>query len=255
MISYGLSLSGGGARAIVQLGVLKALYEHNIRPSVIAGTSMGAVIGVFLAAGFEPQAIRDVFKKNIETLSFSWLSLLYSRHRSLATLLHVLKEHVSQNNFESLAIPLYVSVTNLNTGKNEIVSSGKLFEFIIASATIPILFKPKIIDGVFYVDGGVTNNFPARILQGKADKIIGIHVNYIAPVSSFNGIIDIAERLYQVGIYNTVHSKIHLCDYFLDPPQARNYNTFDFEKIDEIFNLGYSLGEPFAKKISNDQNI
>src|SRR5690606_4175190 len=135
----------------------------------------------------EPNAIRTIFKKNIETLSFSWLSLLHSRHRSLATLLNVLKEYIPKNNFETLSLPLYVSVTNLNTGKNEVISSGKLFEFIIASATIPVLFKPKIIDGIFYVDGGVTNNFPARILQGKADKIIGIHVNYIAAEDTFNG--------------------------------------------------------------------
>ncbi len=249
MTTYGLSLSGGGARAIIQLGVLQALYEHNIRPSVVAGTSMGAVIGVFIAAGFEPNAIRTIFKKNIETLSFSWLSLLHSRHRSLATLLNVLKEYIPKNNFESLSLPLYVTVTNLNTGKNEVISSGKLFEFIIASATIPVLFKPKIIDGIFYVDGGVTNNFPARILQGKADKIIGVHVNYVATEDSFNGLIDIAERIYQVSMYNTVHNKIHLCDYFLDPPQARKYNTFDFEKIDEIYNLGYTVGVPFAKKI------
>ncbi|HPY82035.1 MAG TPA: patatin-like phospholipase family protein, partial [Bacteroidales bacterium] len=62
MTTYGLSLSGGGARAIIQLGVLQALYERNIRPSVVAGTSMGAVIGVFIAAGFEPNAIRTIFK-------------------------------------------------------------------------------------------------------------------------------------------------------------------------------------------------
>lgn len=251
-IRYGLSLSGGGARAIIQLGILQALHENNIRPSAIAGTSMGAVIGSFVAAGFEPKHIRDIFKKHIDTLSFSWLSLIYSRHRSLTALLDVLQENISADTFESLSIPLYVSITNLNTGKNEIVSSGRLFDFIIASATIPILFKPKIINKTYYVDGGVTNNFPARVLQGKVDKIIGIHVNYIEPVESFDGIVDVAERLYQVGIYNTVHHKIHLCDYFIDPPEARKFNTFDFEQIDDIYAIGYELGGPFAEKILYD---
>jgi len=247
--SYGISLSGGGARAIVQLGILQRLYEHNIKPSVIAGTSMGAVIAAFIAAGFEPKIIRNIFKKHIETLSFSWLSLVYARHRSMVELMNVLNENLASNDFGSLQIPLYVSITNLNTGKNEIISSGTLFEYIIASATIPVLFKPKIINGQFYVDGGVTNNFPARVLQGKADKIIGIHVNYIEPVDSFSSIIDIADRIYQVSIYNTVHHKIHLCDYFIDPPESRKYLTFDFNKIDEIYTVGYELGEDFAQKI------
>ncbi|MFO7868043.1 MAG: patatin-like phospholipase family protein [Bacteroidales bacterium] len=247
--TYGVSLSGGGARAIVQLGILQRLYEHGIKPSVIAGTSMGALIATFIAAGYEPKSICTIFKKHIDTLSFSWLSLVYARHRSMVALMNVLRDNLRENSFSKLDIPLYVSVTNLNTGKNEIISSGKLFEYVIASATIPVLFKPKVIDGKHYVDGGVTNNFPARVLQGKADKIIGIHVNYIEPVDSFTSIIDIADRIYQVSIYNTVQHKIHLCDYFIDPPESRKYLTFDFPKIDEIYAVGYDLGEDFAQKI------
>jgi len=248
-VNFGISLSGGGARALVQLGIIQALHERSIYPKIYTGTSMGAVVGAFIASGQSPQDVALIFKNNLSRMSFSWLSLIRKSHKSLNALNDIFDQFFEENSFEHLKYPLFVSVTNLNSGKNEIISSGKLFEYLIASASIPIVFKPKVIDGTYYVDGGLTNNFPALVLQGKCDKIIGIHVNYIEPVDDFNGLVALAERMYQVGIYSTVRSKVHLCDYFIDPPECRKFNTFDFHKIDEIFDLGYSLGKGFAQKI------
>ena len=88
-VRFGISLSGGGARALVQLGVVQALHEANIYPQVYTGTSMGAVIGAFLAAGKSPKDIRDIFKKNMKYLSFSWLSLLRKSHKSMNILMKI----------------------------------------------------------------------------------------------------------------------------------------------------------------------
>ena len=71
-VTYGVSLSGGGARGIIQLGVLQALVEHEIVPSVVAGTSMGAINGVLYAAGYEPKEIAEILKKHVKTISFSF---------------------------------------------------------------------------------------------------------------------------------------------------------------------------------------
>lgn len=248
-LTYGVSLSGGGARGILQLGILQALTEHAIVPSVVAGTSMGAINGALYAAGYEPKEIAKILKKHLKTLSFSWLLWVRSGFKSFDTLRKVLEEYISADNFDALTYPLYISVTNLNTGKNELISSGELFDYIIASASIPIIYKPKFIHGCYYVDGGLTNNFPARILQGKCDKIIGIHVNHIEEVKEFPNLISLVERMYRIGIYSNVSHKISACDYFIDPSEARKYDTFDFDKFDEIYDLGYKKGLELVKKI------
>ncbi len=248
-LTYGVSLSGGGARGIIQLGVLHALDEYGIVPSIVAGTSMGAINGVFYAAGYKPQEIAHILKTHLKTLSFSWLLWVRSGFKSFDTFRHVLEQYIASDNFDALTYPLYISVTNLNSGKNELISSGPLFDFVIASASIPIIYKPKFINGCYYVDGGLTNNFPARVLQGKCDKIIGIHVNHIEEVQEFPNLVSLVERMYRIGIYSNVSHKISLCDYFIDPPEARKYETFDFDKFDEIYDLGYKKGLELVKKI------
>lgn len=248
-LTYGVSLSGGGARGILQLGVLQALVEHTIVPTVIAGTSMGAINGVLYAAGYEPKEIAQILKEHIKTLSFSWMLWVRQGFKSFETLRVVLEKYISHDSFDALKYPLYVSVTNINSGKNEIISSGSLFDFIIASASIPIIYKPKLIQGSYYVDGGLTNNFPARVLLGTCDKIIGIHVNHIEYVNEFPNLVSLVERMYRIGIYSNVSHKVSMCDYYIDPPEARQYDTFDFYKFDEIYDLGYRKGLEFVTEI------
>lgn len=254
-LTFSISLSGGGARGVLQLGAMQALYEYNIHPQVVAGTSMGAINGVLYCAGHSPATIAAILKEHLKMISFSWLARFRSGFKSFE-LLRTLLQMYAPPSFEELKYPLYISVTNLNTGRNEIVSSGnRLFDFVIASASIPLVYKPKVIDGIYYVDGGISNNFPALVLQGKADRIIGVHVNHVERVNELPNLVSMLERMYRIAIYSNVWYGIDMCDYFLDPSEAMRYKIFDFDKFDEIYALGYEHGLKFAERIANQESL
>jgi len=249
--TYGIALSGGGARAIMHLGVIETLLKNGIVPQVVSGASMGALVGAFYAAGYAPKEIIQLLKKEQVPKYFN---LFYFRRgfRELQILRDILYKYLKENDFSILKYPLYVSVTNLNTGNNEIISKGNLFEYLIASASMPLLFKPKYIEGNYYVDGGVSNNMPAKVLQGKCKKIIGIHANHITQKSEISGVVNLAERIYRISVLNTVRDEFAKCDYLLDPPEARNFDTFDFSKAMDIYALGRKKGNDLVKKINNN---
>ncbi len=100
--------------------------------------------------------------------------------------------------------PLHISVTNLNSGKYEIKSSGTLTDYITASCALPFIFKPVTINKIQYVDGGLLNNLPIEPLEEKCDKIIGVSVSSHEPRPKINGRISVAERCMKLAIWNTV---------------------------------------------------
>ncbi len=244
--TFGFSLSGGGARGVVQLGIMQALYEAGVKPSIIAGTSMGAINGLFLAAGYSPKETYEILINNFDRkLIPHWRGV----RKGFQNLIPVFKKYIGVNSFEELDIPLYVSVTNLNTGKNELISQGTfLFDYVVASASIPIVFPPYVINNQYYVDGGASNNFPTRVLLGKCDKIIGIHVNHVAEMHDFRSVFTVAERIYRIAIHSAIADRFDLCDYCIDPEEIMKYSMFDFDKMTEIYKLGYRLGKDFVKE-------
>ncbi|MDR2962998.1 MAG: patatin-like phospholipase family protein [Bacteroidales bacterium] len=245
-VQYGFSLSGGGARGVVQLGIMQALREHDIAPSVIAGTSMGAINGLFLADGYTPKETYEILIKNFKHSVYTprWRAV----KKGFVNLIPMFKKYIQATCFEELKMPFYVSATNLNTGKNEIVSAGtQLFDFVVASASIPIVFPPHVINGHHYVDGGVSNNFPTAVLLGKCDKIVGIHVNHLSEENNIHNMFGVVERIYRIAIHSVIADRFEICDYCFDPEEIMKYSMFDFDKMTEIYKLGYALGRDFVK--------
>jgi len=237
-VRFGVALSGGGARGFAHIGALKAMEEYGLQPDVISGTSMGAVVGVLYAAGYSPDEISEMIRHE------KFYKLIDIRLRkggilNLRKVQDLLTEKIGENDFSSLKKPFYVSVANLNSGEVEVRHSGKLFEFVIASSSIPLIFAPQKIDGQTYVDGGLFNNLPAEAIRDKVDVVIGVHVNHNSPVGEVDGSREIAERCFQLSIAQNVEKSRELCDYFIDPPDARRFGTFDFPQIDRIIDVGY----------------
>jgi len=251
--TYGLALSGGGARGIIHLGVLQAMNDMEFYPTALSGTSMGAIVAAFYAMGMEPREVLKIVKEKADRKHIFSIRI---RHRATTGLFKItlleenLKKYCPIDDFSAFKIPLFISVTNLTTGKNEIHSQGKFIDYVIASATIPILFETRIINGNHYVDGGLSKNMAAQVLQNHVDKIIGIHSNHIVENKNITTMKDVAERCFQLSIFNTVKDELNYCDYLIDPPKARNYSTFDFDKADEIFEIGYQEGLEFIKSLS-----
>ena len=239
---FGIALSGGGARGIVHLGVLEALHKYGIRPEIISGASMGALIGVFYAAGFEPLQILDLVKSNKMVKMFKW-QVPSGGLIDLKKVLSLLEDNIETDDFSSLKKPFYCSVVNLNSGHSEIKNEGKLFQWVLASASIPIIFEPQIIDGITYVDGGLLNNLPVDSIRDQCRILIGVHVNHNGTEDNISGIKAIAERTFRLVMSQNVRESLAKCDFVIDPPETRKYNTFDFKKADEIFKIGFEEAE------------
>ncbi|MDP2337419.1 MAG: patatin-like phospholipase family protein [Bacteroidota bacterium] len=239
---FGIALSGGGARGIVHIGVLEALHKYGIRPEIISGASMGALVGVFYAAGFEPLQILELVKSNKMVKMFKW-QMPSGGLIDLKKVLSLLEENIGTDDFSSLKKSFYCSVVNLNSGHSEIKHEGKLFQWVMASASIPIIFEPQIIDGNTYVDGGLLNNLPVSCIRDQCRILIGVHVNHNGSEKNISGIKAIAERTFQLVMSQNVRDSLAKCDFVIEPPETRKFNTFDFKKADEIFRIGFEETE------------
>jgi NTE family protein len=244
----GLVLSGGGARGFAHLGVIQALNEAGIYPDVISGTSAGALAGVLYADGYTPKEILKLMNSG-SRLDFMRPALPREGLLQISGVIKILKCSLRAKTFEDLIIPLYVSATDLNNGKAEYFSKGELLDPVIASASIPVLFQPVIINNIQYVDGGVLDNLPLRPIENKCKIIIGSFVNPVGYLEKVNGLIAIAERTFMLSMSKEIIEKAKKFNLFVAPQELMNYKILDPEKADELFSVGYIATNEKLKEI------
>ena len=190
--SIALALGGGGARGIAHIHIFEVLDELGLKPVAIAGTSIGAVMGAGYAAGMSGAAIRDyalkTFRHRQELLAKLWQLRPESLKAFLAEgglrLGEINIERVMEiflppdlpDDFADLKTPLAVVATDYYGQQQAVLTSGRLKTAIAASAAIPAIFRPVMIDGTVLIDGGMTNPTPHDVLAGSADIIIAVDV-------------------------------------------------------------------------------
>lgn len=251
---FGIALSGGGARGIAHIGVLQALEEFGIKPQVVSGTSMGAIVGAFYAAGISPSEMLEILLKRKFHKMINW-QRPFSGLIDMNQVQKVMAELIGDDDFSSLKMPFYCAVTNLNSGLLEIKSEGKLIKWVLASASIPVVFEPQIIEGQRYVDGGLFNNLPAEAIREKCQVLIGVHVNHIGPEEEIKGLKAIAERAFRLGIAQNVEDSKKICDFVIEPPEVREFSTFNFNRAEEIYKEGYKATVKEVMKFFEDINL
>ncbi len=164
-------LSGGGNLGAVQVGMLQALAAHGVRPDVVVGASVGAVNAAWLAGrghGADLRELEEVWcrlKRSdifpIQLLGGMWGFVGQRTHIVPDTgLRRLLKRELTIRRLEDAAIPLYVVATDIRTGRDVLMDRGDAVEAVCASAAIPGVFPPVVINGQTLVDGGVVNNCP-----------------------------------------------------------------------------------------------
>ncbi|MEQ9300167.1 MAG: patatin-like phospholipase family protein [Cyclobacteriaceae bacterium] len=237
-MKIGLVLSGGGARGIAHLGVIKALEELGIHISNISGASFGAIVGAFYADGYSPD---DIFKLIIKTNLFkmvqpaiNWQGLLTIEKSEV-----LFSPYLTAKTFEDLKIPLTVVATNVKKGKSKFFYSGELIKPMLASSCLPVIFKPVELDGKLYIDGGILNNLPVEPLIVNCDRIIGVHTNPIDAKNMPTNMKAVFERTMMMTINYNVYARKNKCDVFIEPKELCKFNVFDFKKAQEIFDIGY----------------
>jgi NTE family protein len=234
----GLVLSGGGARGFAHLGVIKALNESGIIPEVISGTSAGAIVGSLYADGYKPEEILKIMNLSGRLQYFS-PTVPRGGLLQISGIEKILREKLRAKRFSELKIPLYVSATDLNSGKAVYFSEGELLLPIIASASIPVLFRPVVINGVQYVDGGVLDNMPIKPIEDQCRFLIGSFVNPTGFEENITSLIHIAERTFLLSMSKELNEKSKRIDLLIAPPELKNYPILDSEKAEEVFMVGY----------------
>ncbi|WP_462318004.1 patatin-like phospholipase family protein [Marinilabilia sp.] len=267
----GLVLSGGGAKGLAHIGVLKVLEEEGIVPDYITGTSMGSIIGGLYAIGYSSQELDSIVR------SVKWDNLLtdkiplnsvsphekndYNRYQveftitkdgfdipsglvrgqQISELISSLSWHVADSDsFDDLPIPFRCVAADLISGKQFVFEKGDLTTALRASMSIPTVFSPVILDSMLLVDGGVLNNYPVKICRDMgADIIIGVNVGFKdkPKKEELKNFADILMASATIGGNNTNREAIKETDFLISPDLA-SFNTGSFFNAPEIIELG-----------------
>ena len=265
----GLALGGGGAKGLAHILMLETLDEMGIRPHVIAGTSIGAIIGALYAAGLSGKEIRAqveqffVDEREAERTLFAlpkslrWLDFIDPAFAGGGLLdsndfITWLGEVLPVRNFRGLKIPLKVITADLLTGREVIMKAGALLPALQASMAVPGVFPPVEIKGYTLVDGGVANPLPYDRVQDECDIVIAIDVS--GRRSTPNG-----ETLSSMGVLLqgfTVMSRNILLEklkrqrptVFIQP-DIRDVKILEFHKAREVFEQARPAQQQFAREL------
>ena len=266
----GLVLSGGGAKGLAHIGVLKVLEEAGVRVDYIGGTSMGAIIGALYSAGYSAHQLDSIFqqtnfniliqdelprgaktfyeKRDSEkyaiTLPFDDFNVSFpsalSKGQNVYNLMSKLTLHLEdKQDFLELPIPFFAVATDVETGEEVILDSGHLPQAISASAAIPSLFSPVIIDDQMLIDGGVVNNYPVEELRQRgAEVIIGVDVqDTLVPREELKSVFEIFTQVSNFRTIADMTEKIEKTDVFIKP-DIRKFSVISFDKGAEIIEEG-----------------
>ena len=172
----GLALGGGFARGMAHIGVLKVLEEEGIPVRLIAGTSVGALIGAAYCSGVSLQELEDISRSVRFTTFARWTVSRYgfaSNDRMVSFLARTLKVKT----FEELRIPLGVTATDFNSGEAVVFHSGSIVDPVRASCAYPGMFLPVNIRGRWLVDGMLSHPVPSRpVREMGAERVLAVHL-------------------------------------------------------------------------------
>jgi NTE family protein len=239
-MKVGLVLSGGGARGMVHVGVIKALEESGIPIHTISGTSAGAIVGSLYAAGYTPAEILGFIKEQnlIKIFNLRVPRKGFVRH---AFLRKQLVKYLPGNSFEGLNIPLSITVANINTGSAESYQDGPLIDLVVASSSIPIIFEPVRIGSETYVDGGLLMNLPASPVRDTCDVLIGVNLvpRITVADADLSSVFGIGSRCFDLAALNNIKPELALCDIVIEPSEISRFSRFSMSHVEQMFEIGY----------------
>lgn len=266
-----LALGGGAFKSLAEIGVLNCLEDNGIEIDGIVGTSLGATIGALYCAGMTPAQIEDLFVD--ETVQDAMLKGVLVRQvlKPLAPIKHLafgkpfagmstgkgylklLRKKLPEN-FKGLTKPFAAVVTNLTDGQTSVLSEGDLPLAVLASNTVPTVFRPVEIDGKLYVDGGLRANLPNHIAEKLgADLTVSVLCDKaIKPVENktFKSMRSVILRVADIMMAAADHPKAEASDVLIFPdvdfvPPL----TKDEEIIHKAIAAGYDAAEQVLPQI------
>lgn len=237
MANIGLTLSGGGARCIAQLGAIAYMEEQGFSFSALSGASGGAIVAGLYAQQKSPSEILSILESIDFKKHFSY-NLKYGTLYHLENGLSYFYNRFGKIDIRDLPIPFYCAVTNYESGKVEYKNEGDLVMMMIASSALVPFFAPVEYEGTPYIDGGFCDNLPTKPLLEKCEKIIAINVNPIPKTIRDSFSSHIKRSLFIMLNNNVNYGKVH-CDLFVEIAQMGQYSIFDQKNFGLFFEIGY----------------
>ncbi|MBQ4819949.1 patatin-like phospholipase family protein [Aquimarina sp. MMG016] len=269
-VKVGLVLSGGGAKGLAHIGVLKVIEEAGVRVDYIGGTSMGAIVGALYASGYGAKELDSIFRsvdfdsfiqdvlprdaktfyeredseKYAITLPFDRFKIGLpkglSKGQNFYNQFSRYTAHVNHiTNFDDLPIPFFCMATNIETGQQVLLDKGYLPEAVAASGALPSIFSPVELDGVLMTDGGVSNNYPVKEIKEKgAEIVIGIDVqDSLMPRDQLNSVTNILLQISNFRTIKAMKSKVSETDVYIKP-SILEFSVMSFDEGDKIISNG-----------------
>ena len=237
-MKIGLALSGGGARGVAHVGILKALEEMGVVISYLSGTSAGSIVGALYSYGYKPDEIFDIVKEVSVFRSvrpaWAWTGLL-----NMDGLKELLINSMPENNFDALKIPLRIAATDIKKGVVHYFKEGELIPALVSSCSIPAIFNPVSYNGSLYVDGGICENLPSKIIRDDCTLLIGSHCNPISNNFDAKNWKLVIERSLLMAINGNTRQSKTFCDIVIEPDELDKFSSFEIAKAKEIFDIGY----------------
>ena len=266
--SFAVAFGGGGARGLSHIHVIEALDELGIRPTAIAGSSIGAIMGAGMAAGMTGKDIHgyahSVLSRRAEVASRMWKA----RPGSIGEMVEggfrvgqfnierILKSFLPDaipEDFSELKIPLKVTATDFFGHGLAVIESGDLYSALAASAAIPALFRPVTRDGRLFIDGGIYNPLPFDLISDAADIVIAVDV-VGAPVEGGRKRLTGVELVFgasQLMMQSIIAMKLmHHSQpaVFIRPPVA-GFRALDFLKIESVLHETVAVKDELKRAI------
>ena len=233
-----LSLSGGGLRGAAHVGAIKFLEEQGIEVTAVSGSSAGAIVGLFLAAGLKSDDML-VFLNSLEKKElFVWASGDTGLFK-MDKLERKLEEALGIECYSELKIPFHTCVTNIATGESHYMSEGNPVSYTVASSTITPLFRAKKIGDHAYIDGGFSDNLPVKPLQKYYEKCLAININPLRG-ENLDSFKSLTIRSILIMIRSNSMPAKKLADAFFEVKGVANMHLFDFSEIEMAYEAGYN---------------
>ena len=242
MKRIGVALGGGGAKGLSHIAFLKALDELGLRPAVIAGTSIGAVIGGLYAAGVSGTGLEQLLKtigfKELYQIILDFSILSNSAIFTGKGVEEFLARRLPTSTFEEVDIPLKVVATDFWNRREVVFESGSLITAIRASMAMPAIFEPVLLDHKVLIDGGAVNPLPYDLIRQECDLTIAIDVSgekTYAPEDPVPNMVESILSTFQIMQASIVEAKKQFSppDIYVKPALT-NIRVLDFYRYKEI---------------------
>ncbi|WP_096189240.1 patatin-like phospholipase family protein [Evansella halocellulosilytica] len=233
----GLALGSGGSRGFAHIGVLKVLEETGIEVDYIAGSSMGALIGVLFGAGHSSTMLEKMaiqFRRKY-FLDFTVPKMGFIKGDKAKQVIHMLTKY---KNIEDLSPEIAVVATDLLKGEKVVFTKGNAADAVRASIAIPGIVVPEKLNGTLYVDGGVIDRVPVSVLKKMgADIIIAVDVSFFNSEPDISTIYDVIMQSMDIMEKEMVRYREIQSDVMIRPI-LKHIKATQFTDVEEIIKVG-----------------